>query len=61
MENNVSDIEKFGKGIWIYCKQHHTPHLTGWCTVRNEEKILLNATTYDDAIKECKQKGYDVK
>lgn len=47
----------FGRNVWIYCNQHLSVHRTGWCTVSNRNKILLEAKTDKEAIKECRAKG----
>lgn len=52
------DSIKFGDDAWVYCKQHLNPHCTGWCTVSLEEKVLLDAKSYEEAIAECKAKGF---
>ncbi len=31
----------FGKDAWVYCTQHMKPHLTGWCSVSNSDKLGL--------------------
>jgi hypothetical protein len=55
----MTDDERFfGSGVWVYCKSHVNPHTTGWCTVRLNEKTKLNAITYEEAVDECRQKGY---
>lgn len=53
----VSDEEFFGEDAIVYCKSHLRPHRTGWCTVHNEDKILLDAKTIDEAEQECNDKG----
>jgi len=42
----------------VYCTQHMAPHDTVWCTVAEEDKIPLDAKTMEEAVEECKQKGY---
>jgi hypothetical protein len=57
-EKITEDAAFFGKNKWIYCNQHLNPHMTGWCTVSVRNKTLLNATTAEDAGRECKEKGF---
>lgn len=47
-------------GAWIYCKQHLRPHTTGWCTVDPSDKIPLDSTNWEDALKECVTKGFKI-
>jgi hypothetical protein len=54
----TEDEIEFGRKVWIYCGQHMAPHMTGWCTVSNRNKILLNAKTLDEAVAECRENGY---
>lgn len=56
----MEDAKHFGIKTIIYCKQHLRPHTTNWCTVSNDEKIKLNATTLEDAYVECREKGYKI-
>jgi hypothetical protein len=51
-----SDTEQFGSSAWIYCMQHLRPHKTGWCTVHNSNKVMLEARTEEQAYKECRHK-----
>ncbi len=53
----TEDERKFGADAWIYCSSHLRPHATGWCTVSVEDKIRLDAATYEDAVKECRARG----
>jgi len=54
----TEDEIAFGRNRFVYCKQHLRPHLTGWCTVNNNEKVLLDAMTPADARAECNAKMY---
>jgi hypothetical protein len=54
----TEDAKYFGENVWVYCNQHLNPHMTGWCTVDNRNKILLEAKTAEAAGAECKAKGY---
>lgn len=56
MECFIEDLD-FGENRYVYCAQHLAPHTTGWCTVPNREKTLLEALNYNDALEECRQKG----
>lgn len=57
-EQLTEDAKEFGVRKWVYCSQHLRPHLTGWCTVSNIHKVLLDADTIDSAYDECRAKGY---
>lgn len=50
------DAKQFGKDAWVYCKQHLRPHVTGWCTVPNDQKLALDAKNLLDAVAECERK-----
>lgn len=41
-------------GSFVFCSQHCCAHSTGWCTVGNEDKVALKATTLEEAIEESK-------
>lgn len=59
--SNITEDEKaFGKDAWVYCSAHLRPHSTGWCTVPLKDKVKLDATTYTEALHECKVKGFKV-
>lgn len=59
IENDFKSDKMFGD--WVYCAQHMNPHLTGWCTVRNDDKIGLGSFegTHDEqaakAAKKCRE------
>lgn len=53
----TADELAFGRKAWVYCGQHLRPHLTGWCTVHNLEKVKLTATTEKEAYDECVSEG----
>lgn len=36
-------------GKFVYCAQHVGPHVTGWCTVGNDQKLSLPADTNEEA------------
>ena len=54
----TEDMKAFGGDRWVYCRSHMNPHMTGWCSVRVADKVLLDATNREDAIKECQEKGF---
>lgn len=56
----TSDEEYFGKKVWIYCNQHMRPHLTGWCTVSNRNKVKLDAQDESSAYDECKLRDFKI-
>lgn len=43
----MTDDEKLG--IYVYCAQHVGPHVSGWCTVGNDQKLGLPAETAEEA------------
>lgn len=56
----LKDQEVFGDDRWVYCRSHVRPHRTGWCTVHPDDKVLLEATTAEEARKECERKGLKI-
>jgi hypothetical protein len=56
----TEDEIAFGRKVWVYCDQHMRPHMTGWCTVSNRNKIKLAATTQNGAYEECKERGFEL-
>ncbi len=60
MEKITEDVKTFGKNVFVYCNQHLYPHLTGWCTVDSHHKTLLEATTVEDAYRECVSKEFPI-
>lgn len=40
-----------------YCTQHLDFHDSEWCTIPDRDKIQLEATNDEDAVKECREKG----
>lgn len=60
MENMTADEKAFGSERWVYCKSHVRPHTTGWCTVRVDDKVLLDAKTREEAIAESRSKGFKI-
>lgn len=47
-------------GAYVYCKSHVGPHVTGWCTVFNNNKIPLEAQTQEEAFEEVKKMGLPI-
>lgn len=60
MSEQTEDEKEFGADRWVYCKQHLRPHVTGWCTVSNKDKIALNAKTRDEAYAEARIRGLKI-
>lgn len=60
MSDPTDDEARFGVNAWVYCRQHLRPHTTGWCTVHNDQKIALTATTRNDAYAECAERGLEI-
>lgn len=58
MTRMEAEDEIFGKDVIVYCKQHLRPHHTGWCTVRNDQKVPLDAKSIEDAYAECRVRGF---
>ena len=58
MDESKTEDLAFGEDVWIYCKPHMRAHQTGWCTVPKDNKVPLVATNRDDAIAECRSRGF---
>ena len=59
----TEDESAFGKNAWVYCKQHAKPHLTGWCSVGNQDKIglgLLGQEKAKEALQKCRDWGLPI-
>lgn len=54
----TADQQEFGQDVWVYCDQHLRPHKTGWCTVANRNKTLLQSASEADAYAECEARGF---
>jgi len=52
------DAEHFGEDTLVYCNQHLRPHSTGWCTVPIHHKTALESKTEEEAVIECRKKGF---
>lgn len=52
------DVAAFGRGAWVYCKQHMRAHETGWCSVGVYDKIGLGVKTVDEALAKCREWGF---
>jgi hypothetical protein len=59
IDPNGDDDTVFGTD-YIYCSSHRRGHSTGWCTVRNVNKVPLNAPTAALAVEECRTLGYSL-
>lgn len=40
-----------------HCKSHGAVHMSDWCSVPDEDKTALEATTEAEAIEECRRRG----
>lgn len=49
------DVAAFGRGEWVYCRQHCKPHQTGWCSVGIYDKIGLGVNTAQAAYAKCRE------
>lgn len=49
------DVAAFGRGAWVYCRQHVKPHPTGWCSVGVYDKIGLGVSTAKEAYAKCEE------
>ena len=54
----TEDEIAFGRKAYVYCRQHLRPHMTGWCSVNNNQKIKLESKNEIDAFIECQEKKY---
>lgn len=54
----TADEQHFGANRYVYCNQHLRAHVTGWCTVGNHNKTLLDSTDGHGAAAECRAKGF---
>lgn len=54
------DVAAFGRGAWVYCRQHVKPHQTGWCSVGVYDKIGLGVATAKEAYAKCEQWGLKI-
>ena len=43
-----------------YCKSHLGAHSTGWCTVRDDRRVPLTATTGKAALDEVRSHGWPI-
>lgn len=55
----TEDERKFGVGVLVHCGSHGRPHMTGWCSVPNADKTLLNyqGSDIETAKQECRDRG----
>ena len=54
------DVAAFGRGAWVYCRQHVKPHQTGWCSIPAYDKIGLGVTTAKEAYAKCEAWGLKI-
>lgn len=54
------DVAAFGRGAWVYCRQHVKPHPTGWCSVGVYDKIGLGVDTAKEAYAKCEEWGLEI-
>ncbi len=54
----TEDEIAFGKGAWVYCRQHVKPHQTGWCGVGPQDKVGLGVATVEQAYAKCRAWGF---
>lgn len=59
-ETPQPDAAHFGEAAWVYCASHRAPHGTGWCSVHVDDKTLLQATNYKEAVEECRRRGFNL-
>jgi len=55
LSDEEPDVAAFGRGAWVYCKQHCKPHQTGWCSVSVSDKIGLGVSSVDAAYAKCRE------
>lgn len=56
----TEDETAFGINVFVYCRQHLRPHITGWCTVHADQKLALEARSMDEAYAECERRGLKI-
>lgn len=54
------DVAAFGRGVWVYCRQHVKPHETGWCSISLRDKIGLGVKTAKEAYAKCEDWGLKI-
>lgn len=54
------DVAAFGRGEWVYCRQHVKPHPTGWCSVGVYDKLGLGVETAEEAYVKCREFGLPI-
>ena len=54
------DVGAFGRGAWVYCRQHHKPHQTGWCSIGVHDKIGLGVASAEAAYEKCRAWGLHI-
>lgn len=56
----MTRVEDEKLGTYVYCAQHVGPHVTGWCSVGNDQKLGLPATNLDEAYEWVKFLGLPI-
>jgi hypothetical protein len=51
----TDDAAFFGDKVWVYCGSHLRPHLTGWCSVGLDMKVMLSAQSETEAYRQCER------
>jgi hypothetical protein len=54
------DVATFGRGAWVYCRQHMRAHETGWCSVGAYDKLGLGVKTAQEAYAKCREWGLEL-
>ena len=60
LSDEQPDVAAFGRGEWVYCRQHVKPHQTGWCSVAVYDKIGLGVGTAKEAYAKCEEWGLKI-
>lgn len=60
LSDEQPDVAAFGRGAWVYCKQHVKPHPTGWCSVGVYDKIGLGVSDAKSAYAKCEAWGLEI-
>lgn len=60
IDRDIEDEVVFGRGAWVYCRQHCRPHETGWCGVGVGDKVGLGVDTAEAAYTKCREWGFEL-
>jgi hypothetical protein len=60
LSDEQPDVATFGRGAWVYCKQHMKAHEVGWCSVSVRDKIGLGVATAKEAQQKCRDWGFEL-